>query len=507
MAYSSDEKIVFTGPKAPVDPAQRDLERREAEILADARADLAEIRTESAARLEQIREHAARQEAWTAAEAAAKLTKGAQKNARRHLRAAVGNSDPAAQQQSQAKALAAAERSIRWKKAERDLRKIARVDEPAPYGPTSPHSYFYDIVTLSDRDPSHRDRVSEARARLDRHAEDMRRLAAKPGAKGEAVRAAFRDQARQLHDRDKAEKQYRAMTSGATSGGSFLTPDYVVNDYALYRSFPPVVLERAVTQRPLPDHGMTVSVPRFTSGTNGGVQSTENTLPAEVDPSGGYVTANVGTYVGWVTGSQQLYDRAGPLGFDQVIYSQLREQVDAALDVAVINALLAAPNTVTRTTSTALGAQMLLSDVGQAAARLETTAGTRLAPTAFVAPAAIGEWLFSVVDTSGTPLFKPSGTPGNRADGVTGYQVSGIDYLIDDNVPASGSAAQLLVLSNQAAYAYVGQPIVDALPASAEAGSLSVIFRMRRYAAIDVRFPSGVSVISGTGYPAAPTFP
>jgi HK97 family phage major capsid protein len=187
---------------------------------------------------------------------------------------------------------------------EANLRTQVRVSEPSPYGEGSPHSYFRDLVAAVSPVPVAG--KADAEERLRRHGRDVQTRAAGGTA---AARRAVRDLVR----RDTpAEAEYRAMTTGTGSGLAFVTPAYLLDQWAKWRSYVPAVAD-ACRNVELPEYGMEINVPAVLSGPDAvAIQATENSSVGETNLTAGYRTAAVETFAGSTTVSQQLFDRAGP---------------------------------------------------------------------------------------------------------------------------------------------------------------------------------------------------
>ncbi len=422
-------------------------------------------------------------------------------NRRRHLIDAVGASGNELGQ-ARMKAISAHTRAQQFDAIAAELRTTTvKVTEPSVYGPHSDASYFADLalyVSGVDSAPGY----GEARKRLERHSRGLGWDATEPGKRGDYARRALRERARGENP-DEAERLYRSMTTGASSGGALVPPAYLVEDYAVYREYVPSYAEQAVTTRPLPDYGMTVKVPKFTGPAGAAEQTTEGNPLTETDPTGAYVDAPVRTFAGVVTASQQLADRGGPLGFDQAIFAQLQQDLAQQVDVALITVALAGATTYTRAT---FGIPGLLADFGQMASGLETAAGVKLSPTCAVTTPVLGEWLMSQVGSDNRPVFMPAPGAGSRADGFLGYSPSGIPLWTDGSLPLSSGHAQIVVTSKAAVWHYAGTPTMTVIPNGAGASSLQAVFRLHQYSAFSVRYAAGVAAASGAAYPAAPTW-
>jgi len=109
--------------------------------------------------------------------------------------------------------------------------------------------------------------------------------------------------------------------------------------------------------------------------------------------------------VGEVTLSQQLFDRAGPgTSIDAIVGQQLREQLDAAIDVYVLQQALANAGSVTDASS--LTIPLFYSDVAAAREVLTDTAGTRLQGTHAFSTSDLFSWVTKQTDSSGRPIAR-----------------------------------------------------------------------------------------------------
>lgn len=496
----------------------RDVSPADRETLAQiGRRAVARMERESAAFEEQQQIYAEREadeftagleaEQRAASEAAAKMaaaagsrSRGAFKKVRKFLTEAA---ETRGEQASNLEGLAldAARRAAEWEDIER--RASARIlREPDVYHRGSMHSWFADVALRATR-RGDADTVAAANERLTRYG---RQLAdRKFEADGIRAQRLWREAARPKADDGVRASELRAMTTNPASGGSFVVPVYVVEDAAQYRTGSPAFWKVGCTQRPLPDHGMSVFVPKWTLGPNVAA-GTENVAPTEVDPTSAYVEQPITMYAGTINASQAFADRVGPVSDDAVLYAQIIEELEAAIDAAAISAAFAGASTITRTTTSGLTAAMFASDLGQAGSGLETTAGTKMPARTLIAHPTIGEWLLA--QNTGGQWFQ-LGLGGVRTDdGRTGQNAHGLDFALDPNLPAtSGGFAQLAVGNPLATFVYGGtDPIFDAMPVGGGAGSLTVVYRLRCYASVINRYPAGTAIVTGNGYPSSPTW-
>lgn len=474
--------------------AEAELAGHEQEMLHRWAKEDAETATENAAALREARAADDRRLAQfleaTADECDAAL--------RSNVLAATRAVDGKARASSRVRAIRSFERAGQYRQMASALRGGAvTVHEPDIYSRTSRYSWFADIAVRSSpgADPRLRDQAGD---RLEKYG---RQLAWAVGEEARHFRRTVRELGRRYGDDEaRAQAEFRAMTTGSTSGGSFVVPAYAVEDYATYRSLVPAYIDNCVTMRPLPDHGMTISVPAFTAPA--GVSApAENTTPTQGTPAATYRQAAVSMFAGVVPASQQLLDRSGPLGFDSAIYAQLRDEAAQQLNIAALTAALTGVTASTRASFTVGG---FLSDIGQAASTLQNTAGVALPPSAIITTPPLGEFILSQTTSAGQPVFQQMPGKGDRAEGYSGYAPSAIPLYLDANVPATGGDATILVTNDTALFMYAGEPICDAIVGSASASSLTVQFRLRWYASPVVRYPAAVKAISGAAYPTSP---
>lgn len=371
---------------------------------------------------------------------------------------------------------------------------VAIQSEPRTYGPAHPdHSYFQDLALAAVPGTAG---AAEATQRLARHDAEVHADAEGPG--GEYARAGLRE-----YDRPRSEN--RAMSSGGSSGGPFVSPEWLTSQYAVFRS-----AEKAFTNQtmnlPIPDYGLQVNVPSFTS-TASVAQQTENAAVSETDPSGADIQVSLVTIAGQVTISQQLQDRGGMSGlaFDKIISAQLGSQLGAAEDVYVINQSLANAGTVTD--ATAFTMALFYQDIAKARELLTDTAGTRLAATHVFSTSDLFSYVTRQLDSSQRPIVVPDSAALVASDGdpnwfsFTGVHLpAALRWFADDNIPASGGNTQILVARPQELLTFDGDPIAYAYPETL-ANQLSVVVGLRAYIAVVARYPKAVAAISGATYP------
>lgn len=441
------------------------------------------------------------------------------------------------------------ERIAEVNEAELRLNKVnearKRVSAPAvvtsearTYGPEHPeNSYFGDMAKLAMG--AGVEGYADAAERQAAHGREMVRDAVNDS----KFRSSVVRKAKEHYRRDglKAREIVRDLESRAmdtTAGSAFVTPQYLVDDWAAYRQYNRPFAD-AANKNALPDYGMTINIPQVTGPSAVPAQASQNTSVSETDPTAGYLTSSLSTLAGQVTISQQLMDRAGPgIQFDRIVFDSLNRNYAQTFDAALITSVLAqSPGSVTLpaapslvsagvggSTSSAITGfsgygpqylQILLNGLGQAAVNMEITQGTVLSPThAFVTGAQAG-FMGSWLDGFGRPYLanSPSNSPFSGADNsdsgpaesATGWNVGGLPFIKDSNIPAASGNAQILVAHMPEVWYWEGDLVPRTIPQT-YAQNLSILLQVYTYWSCIVRYPKAVQVLSGPSFPSTPTW-
>ena len=309
-------------------------------------------------------------------------------------------------------------------------------------------------------------------------------------------------------------QEKRAQTTGSASGGPFVSPQWLTDLWAGYR-YPDRTLADACARQPLGAMGVQVNIPSFTSATTAGQQNSENSSVDQNSPSGVVISANVVTIAAQIPIAQQLFDQGGMtgLGFDQICIAQLRDSIDAQVDLYVWNQISGgitnSNNTITD--NSAFSIPNFIKDVAAARESLSDLAGTRLRATHLFSTTDIHGYITRQVDSNNRPIFQPDwaaapwvglGAPGDSTgDGWSGIVTTpgNLPWMLDDNIPASGSNAQILVSRPSSVILLESAMIPFAYPET-YAPTLSVAVGLRIYTAAVARFPNAHAIISGTAY-------
>lgn len=237
------------------------------------------------------------------------------------------------------------------------------------------------------------------------------------------------------------------FTERATSTGSFaglVPPAYLIEQAALVaRNGRPVAnsLNRSI---PLPERGMTVNIPRGTTGASAAVQATQNTAVSSTDQVFADLTLPVATVAGQQDVSRQSLERGAP-GLDSLIFADILGAYFSAQEAQIL--------TGSGTAGQVLGIQNT-PGIGQAAAYTAAATATTFyvrvngavaaiaGAGALVGPANLvimhprrSAWLNSQVDAQNRPLVVPGGQAGFNSLGT--IEQPG-DHLGTDVGPANG---------------------------------------------------------------------
>jgi len=428
-------------------------------------------------------------------------------------------------------------------KRERRAASAYVTKEPGPYDEGSPHSWIRD--SLLARDASTRGLVTgrgnglsdmgdqAVQQRLQRHGEDGTRALRGNTKYAKRLRQIRHEQLR-VEDADAHRQSVRAArtdelrafgTDGGASatapgeGAAFVSPAILLDSiWAPYRSPYRAFADQLNKSIALPDYGMECYLPTFTTGASVTSQ-TEGGSVSETDPVAAFGSSAVVLKAGQVTVSYQFLDRAGPgISGDQVLFAQVKQQLDAQVDLYAINQAIASAQTVTdneafTVTKAKGGVGGFLGDLKSAKNKLHDTAGVRLKGTHAFVIGDLADYLSAYADEQGRPIFTPTlddnqlrlraeGDP--QAEGFTGYVLVGLALFQDDNIPNVGTTSntQVIVTRPDTIVQLEGAPVPYLYPPSV-AGTLDAILGLRCYVATITRFKEGVSTITGSAYKAS----
>src|ERR1035437_2716489 len=126
----------------------------------------------------------------------------------------------------------------------------------------------------------------------------------------------------------------RALNTGATAGGSFAPPDWILEDWvALAR--PGRVVADLLNKQPLPQGVSSLNLPKVSGGTAVGIQQTNNTAVTMTDMQTTSVSSGISTLAGQQVVSLQLISQAG-VPIDKIILGDLAFDYAKQLDLQVV---------------------------------------------------------------------------------------------------------------------------------------------------------------------------
>ncbi|MFI2650198.1 phage major capsid protein [Micromonospora fulviviridis] len=330
----------------------------------------------------------------------------------------------------------------------------------------------------------------------------------------------------------------RATTTGSFAG--LVPPQYLVDLYApIQRNGAPMA--NLLDSLPLPPTGMTVSIPRATTGAAVAAQATENSALQNTDEVWADLQVPVRTIGGQQDVSRQSLERGTP-GIDLIVFRDLAAAYYAELDRQIIagsgasGQMLGITQTVgiyqaSAYTAAATAQTFYVKGAGVLAA--VAGAGTEIVPKFWLMHPRRWYWLTAQVDSQGRPLATPLATgPGNAmavntypggtsADG--GQQppmpvgiYHGLPVYLDANVPTSvGTGPEDLAIAGDPSKGYLWEDnngVPRQLKFEQTLGqNLTVKLVLFNYAAFTAgRYPAAFGVAggnSGAGFgQVAPTF-
>jgi HK97 family phage major capsid protein len=315
------------------------------------------------------------------------------------------------------------------------------------------------------------------------------------------------------------DAEVRALTTTDGTGGDFVPPLWMVQDYVGLARAGRVVADN-VRQEPLPTGTDTISLPAVVTGTTT-AQHVVNAAVSETDATTGTITAAVFTVAGGQTLPVQLLEQS-PINLDTIILADLAADYGIKLDTAVINSTntngkgllnVVGVNAVTFTSASPT-AQLLYPKVADGIQQVHT--GRFLPPTHHFMHPRRWAWLTAALDTVGRPLVVPAAAmsenvlaaiSGVNSEGFVGT-FQGLPVYVDPNIPITlGAGTQDAIITCRAldTILFEGSPKAEAFRET-KANTMQVFVRFYNYYALhSARYPKSVSVIQGTGL-IAPTF-
>ena len=309
----------------------------------------------------------------------------------------------------------------------------------------------------------------------------------------------------------------RDINTTDTSGGDFVPPAYLVNDY-IAKARAGRVTADLCSKFALPGGTDSINFPAITTGTANAAQSSQNSALQETNLVTATVTAPVTTIGGIQDVSVQLVEQS-PIAFDQVIFADLAASHAQAVGNAVINGTGGSGtlegfvnadtvNTITYTDASPTAAET----VAKIADGIQQVATSRFLPAdAIVMHPRRWYALASGGDGSQRPLVVPTAqaqnafgtSEGVAAEGAVG-NVLGLPVYLDPNIAVNtgaGTNQDIIIISRFAdAYLFEGTPKAEVFRETLSAEA-TVRFRLYNFVAFTAERYVGVntSIVSGTG--------
>lgn len=314
----------------------------------------------------------------------------------------------------------------------------------------------------------------------------------------------------------KHSRETRDVSTGDPGAGVFVPPLYLAEMWAeLPREGRPFA--DAVPKMPLPDTGMTITVPRVTTATTTAIQAAEANAASETDIDGTLLSVGVRTIAGQNDVSLQALERTMP-GMDFLIFQDLRADYDEQLDTQCLQGSGASGqhlgidtvtniNTVTYTDASPTAAEFVpkIYDAIQ-----QIAAGRFRRADAIVIHPRRAAWLASNLSST-FPLFQlgvlnqaAGSQQAGFVDNFAGLRVI-IDANISTEIGASTDEDQVFVVRLADLFLLEG-PLRVRVFDDVLSGTLQVRLQVVAYSAfISGRQPEAIARIRGTGLK-APTF-
>jgi HK97 family phage major capsid protein len=323
----------------------------------------------------------------------------------------------------------------------------------------------------------------------------------------------------------RADMEARSVTSAGFAG--LVIPQYLAAQTALAVRNGRAVAN-LVNNLPIPDQGMTFTIPRATSGASAAAQATENTVISNTDDAFTNLNLNVSTVAGYQGVSRQSLERGYP-GLDQLIETDLAGAYASAVDNYVINGTGASGQTLGFLNTAGIGAATAFGAAptwalfnsklaGQVAGIAALGAGISAKYIA-MHPRRWG-WLNTLNDGSGRPIISPvsfgpnnagginaaPGKSGNDEDALTGLTIcgylQGLPVVTDPNLPSNvGTNLEdvVLVIDSAQSYLFEDSPMPTFLSFEQTQGNaLTTLICAYGYVAFSSgRYPASVGKIGG----------
>ncbi len=321
-----------------------------------------------------------------------------------------------------------------------------------------------------------------------------------------------------------ASRELRDITRTDGAVGEFVPPLWLMDEWIALARAGRAYADR-VRSIPLPGGTDSLNIPRISGGAQVGIQTADLGAVTEVDMTTNSVQVPVRTIAGQEDVSLQLLEQS-PLMFDEIVFADLTADYNMRLDRLCMVGTGAAGqplgalnvsgiNTMTYTS----GSPTVPGLYPKGAGALNGVATNRFLPAeGFHMHPSRWYWMTAALDGQNRPLVLPDANGVFMAEGVTTNPGAaeglvgkwhGLPTSIDANVPNTLGAGlnedRLIAARFSDQLLFEGVLRTRALP-EVLSGNLAVRLQVYRYVAFTAeRYPSGISVIAGTGL-ATPSF-
>lgn len=387
--------------------------------------------------------------------------------------------------------------------------------EPTTYRKGGRRSYFVDLgraTLLDDQD---------ARARLERHAEEVRvDMRAREQSRAERARRGLQA----IDDRSMFEQRVNPNRTDG-QGGYFVPPVWLIDEYiGVLRNGRPYA--NLVTQLELPEGTDSINIPKITTGAAVGMQADGGPV-TDQDMQDNFVNAQVKTIAGQEDFAMSLLDQS-PAGWDEIVIRDLLDDYAQKIDTYALSGTgvgntfkgldnVSGTNTITYTDGSPTGPK-LWNPLMQALSQLGRNR-KRLDGVVFLLQGTRWFWLMGQLDSNNRPLVTPypnaAQNPLALAQDPQNFQgpvanLGGFDGYIDLNITqVDGSGAnqdRIYAVRPKDQYLWEGTMRTRILT-EVLSGTLQVRAQIYNYAAfMPDRYPSAISIVQGTGLTAPAGF-
>jgi HK97 family phage major capsid protein len=324
-----------------------------------------------------------------------------------------------------------------------------------------------------------------------------------------AARGDIAAQARlERHQRELAAEKRTHPNRTPGQGGYFAPPGFDQGQFAAFPR-PGQVLAAAVPNFPLPAGVQSVSVPRLTTGSSVSTE-TDGSADSQTDIADAELTSPVVVISGYSNVAIQLIDQSPQnASTEWALLEDASSAYDLALEQQLINGSgtggqltgllnVSGTNSVSYTTATpsatgSASVPSMFASLGQLVAQTAQNRGTAQNGY-FALSTSRAVWLASAEDASYRPLDLSNAVPNGNFD-LLSYRT-----LLSDAMPRTinGSQEPIIFCRPVDCCLWQSEPktsvMLDVL-----SGTLQARIQFRRYAAFVVRYPSSVSILTGTG--------